>query len=51
MGVMVWIDGGGFYRGGGSEGLYEGSEVGKEGKVMVVRMNYGVGGLGFLDVW
>jgi len=46
--VMFWIHGGGFVIGAGSDGMYEGSKMSKNGDVVVVTINYRLGPLGFL---
>ena len=45
--VLVFIHGGGFATGSGSEALYDGTELAKQGLV-VVTFNYRLGVLGFL---
>ena len=45
--VMVWIYGGGFFGGAGSEARYSGDGLAKKGAV-VVTLNYRLGSLGFL---
>lgn len=45
--VMVWIHGGGFFLGAGSQPLYEGTALARQGAV-VVTFNYRLGALGFL---
>lgn len=45
--VMVWIHGGGFYRGASSENTYKGDNLAKKG-VVVVSINYRLGALGYL---
>ena len=45
--VMVWIHGGAFAEGSGSEPLYNGHNLSKQG-VVVVTINYRLGPLGFL---
>ena len=45
--VMVFIHGGGFATGSGSEPLYDGIELAKQG-VVVVTFNYRLGVIGFL---
>ncbi|MBO9533991.1 MAG: carboxylesterase/lipase family protein [Solirubrobacteraceae bacterium] len=45
--VVVWIHGGGFTT--GTSGLYDGSRLATDGDVVVVSVNYRVGGLGFVD--
>lgn len=46
--VMVWIHGGGFTIGAGSEPLYNGRLLASRGDVVVVTINYRLGALGFL---
>ncbi len=46
--VMVWIHGGAFAIGAGSQGLYDGSVLARRGDVVVVTVNYRIGPLGFL---
>jgi len=48
--VMVWIHGGGFVVGAGSEDVYaQGSEIlARRGDVVLVTLNYRLGALGFL---
>ena len=48
--VMVWIHGGAFTIGSGSEGLYSGAILAARGDVVVVTINYRLGALGFLHV-
>ncbi len=45
--VMVWIHGGGFTVGSGSQLLYEGKHLARKG-VVVVTINYRLGPLGFM---
>jgi len=45
--VMVWIHGGGFTLGSGSQTIYEGQKLASRG-VVVVTVNYRLGALGFL---
>ncbi|MEW6643488.1 MAG: carboxylesterase family protein [Pseudomonadota bacterium] len=45
--VMIWIHGGGFFSGSGSESWYDGHRLAQRG-VMVVTFNYRLGPLGFL---
>ncbi|MBL8265943.1 carboxylesterase/lipase family protein [Steroidobacter sp.] len=44
--VMFWIHGGGFVNGSGTAALYDGTELAKQG-VVVVTINYRLGRLGF----
>ena len=46
--VMVWIHGGGFTIGAGSQALYDGSVLARRGDVVLVTVNYRMGPLGFL---
>jgi para-nitrobenzyl esterase len=46
--VMVWIHGGGFVIGSGSQALYDGAPLTARGDVVVVTVNYRLGPLGFL---
>jgi len=46
--VLVWIHGGAFVLGAGSQTLYEGSALARRGDVVVVTINYRLGALGFL---
>jgi len=46
--VMVWIHGGGFVGGSGSQDLYDGAQLSKKGDLVIVSMNYRLGPLGFL---
>lgn len=46
--VMFWIHGGGFIVGTGSADLYNGTNLSKNGDVVVVTINYRLGPLGFL---
>jgi para-nitrobenzyl esterase len=45
---MVFIHGGGFTAGGGSDATYEGSAISENANVLVVTLNYRLGALGFL---
>lgn len=46
--VMVWITGGAFYLGSGSQPLYDGRFLARRGDVVVVTINYRLGIFGFL---
>jgi para-nitrobenzyl esterase len=46
--VMVWIHGGSFVTGSGSEPVYAGANLARAGDVVVVTVNYRLGPLGFL---
>jgi para-nitrobenzyl esterase len=46
--VMVWIHGGGFTIGAGSQEIYDGSVLARRGDVVIVTINYRLGPLGFL---
>jgi len=46
--VMVWIHGGAFTIGSGSQPLYDGSVLARRGDVVVVTVNYRLGPLGFI---
>jgi para-nitrobenzyl esterase len=46
--VMVWIHGGAFNIGSGSQPTYEGSNLAARGNVVVVTINYRLGELGFM---
>ena len=48
--VMVWIHGGAFTLGSGSDGLYDGAMLASRGDVVVVTINYRLGALGFLHL-
>ena len=48
--VLVWIHGGGFVIGSGSQTIYDGSRLAKRGDVVVVTVNYRLGALGFLHL-
>jgi len=47
--VMVWIHGGGFILGAGSQGIYNGKYLAAR-DVVVVTINYRLGAFGFLDM-
>jgi len=46
--VMVWIHGGAFAIGSGSQPLYDGSVLARRGDLVVVTVNYRLGPLGFI---
>src|SRR5262249_60278103 len=46
--VMVWIHGGAWVIGSGSERTYDGSHLVRRGDVVVVTINYRLGPFGFL---
>ncbi len=46
--VMLWIHGGAFTLGSGSDPLYSGANLARRGDVVVVTINYRLGALGFL---
>ncbi len=46
--VMVWIHGGAFVMGAGSQTLYNGETLARRGDVVVVTINYRLGAFGFL---
>jgi para-nitrobenzyl esterase len=46
--VMVWIHGGVFTRGAGSEPLYNGRVLASRGDIVILTINYRLGALGFL---
>lgn len=46
--VMVWIHGGGFTIGSGSQPIYDGSVLARRGDTVLVTINYRMGALGFL---
>ncbi|WP_151734415.1 carboxylesterase/lipase family protein ['Paenibacillus yunnanensis' Narsing Rao et al. 2020] len=48
--VMVWIHGGTFVTGAGSQPMFEGSALARSGRVVVVTVNYRLGPLGFLHL-
>jgi para-nitrobenzyl esterase len=48
--VLVWIHGGGFAIGSGSQALYDGAPLARRGDVVVVTINYRLGPLGFLHL-
>jgi len=48
--VLVWIHGGAFTIGSGSQAIYDGSRLARRGDAVVVTINYRLGALGFLDL-
>lgn len=48
--VMVWVHGGAYVLGSGSQPYYNGRRLAAGGDVVVVTLNYRLGVLGFLDV-
>lgn len=48
--VMVWIHGGAFLIGAGSQPLYDAAQLARRGDVVVVTINYRLGALGFLHL-
>jgi para-nitrobenzyl esterase len=48
--VLVWIHGGAFAIGSGSQALYDGAPLARRGDVVVVTINYRLGALGFLHL-
>lgn len=46
--VMVWIHGGGFVSGSGSDTTFDGGSIASRGDVILVTINYRLGNLGFL---
>ncbi|MGH7815564.1 MAG: carboxylesterase/lipase family protein [Candidatus Binataceae bacterium] len=46
--VMVWIHGGGFTIGAGSQNIYDGIVLARRGDAVIVTINYRLGPLGFL---
>ena len=51
--VMVWLHGGGYVLGSGSQPFYDGRTLvgsGPDGGVVVVTVNYRIGAFGFLDL-
>ncbi|WP_328356811.1 carboxylesterase/lipase family protein [Mycobacterium sp. NBC_00419] len=47
--VMVWVHGGAYIFGSGSQPLYDGTELATGSDVIVVTINYRLGALGFVD--
>ncbi|CAH1194497.1 Para-nitrobenzyl esterase [Paenibacillus auburnensis] len=48
--VMVWIHGGTFITGAGSQPMFEGANMARAGNVIVVTLNYRLGPFGFLHL-
>jgi para-nitrobenzyl esterase len=48
--VLVWLPGGAFLKGAGSQDLYDGSTLARRGDVVVVTANYRLGVFGFLGL-
>ena len=48
--VMVWLHGGAYTYGAGSQPMYDGTALVDAGDVVVVTLNYRIGALGFLDL-
>lgn len=48
--VLVWLHGGAFLKGAGSQDLYDGATLAGRGDVVVVTANYRLGALGFLGL-
>jgi para-nitrobenzyl esterase len=48
--VLVWLPGGAFLKGAGSQDLYDGSTLARRGDVVVVTANYRLGAFGFLGL-
>ncbi|WP_340024508.1 carboxylesterase/lipase family protein [Paenibacillus sp. FSL K6-1096] len=48
--VMVWIHGGTFVTGAGSQPMFDGTHMAASGNVVVVTVNYRLGPLGFLHL-
>jgi para-nitrobenzyl esterase len=48
--VMVWLHGGAYVYGSGSQPMYDGARLAEQGDVVVVTLNYRLGALGFLDL-
>jgi len=48
--VLVWLHGGAFMTGSGSQPIYRGARLAQRGDAVVVTLNYRLGALGFLDL-
>jgi len=46
--VLVWLHGGGFTFGAGSQPMYDGAALARRGDVVVITFNYRLGALGYL---
>ncbi len=46
--VMLFVHGGGFVSGSGSQEIYRGNRLSEQGRVVVVTFNYRLGAMGFL---
>ncbi|KAH8928554.1 alpha/beta-hydrolase [Atractiella rhizophila] len=46
--VMIWVHGGGFVNGAGSDPTFDGGNLASRGDVVVVTINYRLGALGYL---
>jgi para-nitrobenzyl esterase len=48
--VMVWLHGGGFMNGSANTDLYDGTDLNREGDVVVVTLNHRLGAFGYLHL-
>ncbi len=48
--VLIWLHGGGFTTGSGSQPIYDGARLARRGDVVVVTVNYRLGALGYLQL-
>jgi para-nitrobenzyl esterase len=48
--VLVWLHGGAFLKGSGSQALYDGATLARRGDAVVVTANYRLGAFGFLGL-
>ena len=48
--VMVWLHGGAYVLGSGTQPFYDGNRLADSGDVVVVTLNYRLGAFGFLDL-
>jgi len=48
LAVMVWVHGGGFVTGSGSDPLYNGAKLASERYIIVITINYRLGAFGFM---